>query len=78
MFLKDCEASVVDLSDTDKLQAETFRDLPAKLSIKNLVNIKSRDVFQCNPMWISCISFLKQLQCSSEMRKKAVCLYCLH
>lgn len=45
MFLQDCKASSVDLSDPAKLQAETFRDLPAKLSSKNLVNIKSRDVF---------------------------------
>lgn len=45
MFLQDCKASVVDLNDPDKLQAEIFRDLPAKLSSKNLVNIKSRDAF---------------------------------
>lgn len=42
MFLQNCKASVVDLSDPDKLQDETFRDLPAKLGSTNLVNIKSR------------------------------------
>lgn len=78
MFLQDCKASTVYLSDPAKLQAETFRDLPAKLSSKNLVNIKSRDVFQRNPKWICCISFHKQLQWKSEMRKKAICLHCLH
>lgn len=45
MFLQDCKVSVVDLSDPDKLQAETFRDLPAKLGSKNLVTIKSREAF---------------------------------
>lgn len=45
MFLQDCKASVADLSDLDKTQAETFRDFPAKLSSKNMGNIKSRDVF---------------------------------
>lgn len=45
MFLQDCKASVVDLSDPGKLQAETFRDLPTKLGSKNLVIIKSRDAF---------------------------------
>jgi len=45
MFLQDCKANVVDLSVPGKLQAETFRDLPAKFSSKKLVNIKSRDAF---------------------------------
>lgn len=49
MFLQDCKASVADLSDLDKTQAETFRDFPAKLMGKNMGknmgNIKSRDAF---------------------------------
>lgn len=57
MFLQGCKVSVVDLSDPDKLQAETFRDLPANLALKIWLILKAEMLFQHNPKWICCISF---------------------